>query len=210
MTDDTRRRIHVSGYANAELIPDAVKLDITICKADATASIAKADIDSRVSKVIALAKELGVAATDITATDLSLYANSDYRHGEIVRNAKKSFTEIVVSVTLRDIGLYNQFIDGLLAVPVDKINRIQKILSDPTASSRATLIAAIEDAKQKAETIAAQFGAKVGRVHSISTPLDRFREEWATEQVAHELDDRLVLGAIGVSGSIECSFDLET
>src|SRR4029077_781971 len=59
--------IQVNGHAELEGAPDMAYVSLTLEKTDLDAKAARADVEGRTAKVIALARKLGIADKDIDA-----------------------------------------------------------------------------------------------------------------------------------------------
>lgn len=197
----------VIGEAKLEFVPSIVEIGVAISRIDETAAQAKANVDARASRVISLARDAGIVTSEIRASDLSISPHREYRNGEY--HHKGFAVELRVDLKLRDLGRFNTLIGKLVEIPVDRIVKIDRKLQDESAAHQAALSAAIEDAKGKAETIARQFGVRLGGVFSVLAlpKVEQFHIGGAAAR-AREEDATFEPGTLEVEGQIEVTFYL--
>jgi len=206
-TPPNTEHLTVIGEAKLEFIPDVVEISVAINRTEETASLAKGNVDSRAAGVVAIAREIGIPARDIRASDLAIAPHREYRNGEY--HHKGFAAELQVDLKLRDIARFNNVLSKLVDVPVDRIVGIKTKLNDESAAKQAALAKAIEDAKGKAETIAQQFGVKLGNVFSVTAlpNEDRIYIGGAASRASQE-DATFEPGTIEIEGRIEVTFYL--
>jgi uncharacterized protein YggE len=102
----------------------------------------------------------------LTAFDISVQENYDY-----VAN-KRTFSGYTVtrnfSVKLTDFSLYPKIVNGLVELRIDSLNGAQPSSSKADAESAKLKTAALAQARQQADDIAASLGAKVVSVFAVS------------------------------------------
>lgn len=197
----------VVGEAKIEFVPTAVEVRVSISRTEETASLAKANVDERSAQVISLAKEFGVLAAEIRASDLSIAPRREYRNSEYHHVGFSA--DLLIDIKLRDIKRFPKLLGKLVDVPVDQIVSIKTKLEDESAANQAALAKAIEDAKGKATTIAQQFGVQLGHVYSVvALPKDEHFYLGAAASRASEEDASFEPGTIEVEGRIEVTFYL--
>ena len=197
----------VVGEAKIDFVPTVVEVSVSISKTEETASLAKANVDERSARVIALAKEFGVAAAEIRASDLSISPRREYRNGEYHHVGYAA--DLQVDIKLHEIKRFPKLLGKLVDVPVDRIVSIKAKLEDESAANQAALVKAIEDAKGKAAIIARQFGAHLGSVYSVvALPKEESFYIGGAASRASEEDASFEPGTIEVEGRIEVTFYL--
>lgn len=158
--------IYVHGMTDLEVIPDIALIQFSIHHIHEHLAEAKADVDRRSHDVIQLTKHLGIADKDITATQLYVHPAKEYEEGKKIFEGHKVSRNI--EIVLRDIALYNDLIQGIIAIGINEIERTRMISSQQEESEAQALTKAIEHAKQKAQVIASQFDAQVGPIFGVS------------------------------------------
>ena len=197
----------VVGQAKLEFVPTVAEISVSITRTEENASTAKADVDSRCSAVIAIARDAGLVSQEITASELSIAPRREYRNQEYLHVGFAA--ERQIELKLRDLKRFNELVGRLVDVPIDRIVRIETKLEDESEANQAALAAAIDDAKRKARTIAEQFNVQLGSVFSvIALPKeDRFYVGGAAARASQE-DATFEPGTIEVEGRIEVTFYL--
>jgi uncharacterized protein len=197
----------VVGEAKLEFVPTMAEISVDITRTEETASAAKANVDARCSAVIAIARDSGLVTKEITASDISIaprreYRNQEYHHVGFV-------AERQIDLKLRDLKRFNELIGRLVDVPVDRITKIKTKLENESEANQAALAAAIEDAKGKANAIAAQFNVQLGGVFSVvALPKEERYHIGGAAARASEKDATFEPGTIEVEGRIEVTFYL--
>lgn len=200
--------VTVVGEATLEFEPDLVEVSVVIQRTDETAALAKANVDARCTAVIALARALEIESRDIRATELTLAPHREYRDGE--HHPAGHSADRSITLKLRNLASFNKLITQLVEVPVDRIERIKTRLADRSLAEQTCLTQAIDDAKQKAASIARQFNARLGRVYSVvAMPKEEsYHMGGAASRATYE-DASFEPGLIAVEARIEATFFLD-
>jgi hypothetical protein len=165
--------IQVSGHGELQITPDILHVSLTVEKTDKDVKVARADVESRTSKVIELARKLGVADRDIDAAALYVYPlyqwqRSDRPGGVNGQTLVGQHVTRSVYVTLRDISRYGDLLDGLVAAEVTRVDNVTPDLKDRQVQARNALQLAIADAHDNALMVAKSAGVTLGAVYSIA------------------------------------------
>ena len=158
--------ISVASSASVEAVPDLATIEVTVACTDMDAAQAKDTVDQRSAKIISLAKSLAVDNADVTASQIALRPDYDWKSDE--KTYKGTNVKREITIRLRDLSRYAELIQGLAEVPVTSIDETRMGSSKIRELQNQALSKAIEGAKAKAKKIAEQFGAKLGDVYSIS------------------------------------------
>lgn len=165
--------IQVNGHAQLEVAPDMAYVSLTLEKTDLDAKAARADVEGRTAKVIALARKLGIADKDIDAPSVSVFP----QYGWVVESSvasKRSYKLIGhhvtrgVTLTLRDLSRYGELVDGLFDAGVTDLGNVVMDRSDRDALQQKARTQAVADAHDKATGLAKSAGVNLGAVYSIS------------------------------------------
>lgn len=159
--------IYVEGSAEVEVEPDLLEFNIRLEKTDMDLARAKTEVDEKSVKLISLSKSLGVADADIASTPLRVHPEYSYEEGKQVLLGTKVSRE--VTVTLRDLKKYAAFMGALTETKISEIVSAKLAISkENQRKTDEALLKALEDAKQRAESIAALQGVKLGKAYSTS------------------------------------------
>jgi uncharacterized protein YggE len=166
-TDDIQRTISVTGTGQAAAPADLLVLRLAVETQAVTASDALTENNKRVAAVLSALKDHGIQKKDIQTTELRIDPVTDDAHppkivGYQVQNG--------LSVNLRDIQGAGVLIDAAVQAGGDatRIESISFSFADPSSLLVKARKRAIDDAKDRAQQLAAGLGVKLGNVTSIS------------------------------------------
>ncbi len=224
------RRITTSGSAEVRVVPSRVVLTFGIETFNPDLALAKRDNDTRAGAVIALSKELGVESKDVQ-TDY-IFVEPVYE-GYDDRRVGKFLHYLVrktVVVLLRDTAKFETILSGALERGATHVLRVRFEVDDLKKHREKARGDAIRAAREKAQLLAGDLGAKLGRVMTIqdygsydsatfygSSWRDRGDSGGGQSQVSSQADapvsltvgDALALGQMRISAQINVSFELQ-
>ena len=159
------RLIALEGNGAIEVMPELIRIDITVSKQDKRdVAKAKAYVDELSSKAAATLLALGVMEQDITASSLGIhiaYRFDEYGNGTAAGHIASRDIEILV----RDIDRYGDLVQALVDVGISEISSVESDISNTRALREQALALAAEDAREKAEFLAKAMGVTLGPVH---------------------------------------------
>lgn len=155
----------VSARGEVEAVPDMAQLRLQISDTAKTSAPAKQSVDRRVQAVLDVAAKLGLAEEDITASQIRVFPDYQWRDGERILLGQR--VERRVDLTLRDLSRYGQLVDGLLAAGIDELGNVEFDLSNRDALLDRATERAIAEAKRQAEQLAEGFGGRVKGVYHV-------------------------------------------
>jgi uncharacterized protein YggE len=228
-TNNQTRRISSSGSAEVRVVPSRVVLTFGVETFNPELAVAKRDNDSKASAIIALSKELGVAPKDVQ-TDY-IFVEPVYE-GYDERRAGKFLHFLVrktVVVLLRDTTKFETILSGALERGATHVLRVRFEVDNLKQHRDKARSDAIRAARDKAQALAGELGAKLGRVMSIQDygsydPALYYGGSWrepsnggGQSQVSSQSDspvsptvgDALALGQMRISAQINVSFELQ-
>jgi len=211
------RHILVYGDAQARAIPDRFKITVNFEAVDLDADAARRRVESSLRDVLQQLDRQGVDPTDIVATSLRIDAKERYDE----KKDEEIFlgTQVSRSLTARfqDKGALERFIGTIKTSRELTVSNVQTELSSEPELRRALREKAIESSREKAETIAKAYGARLGGLYSVSDVAPQFqygiREgSWpsAYEWRTRNLDGGGQLDRITVTGSRVQGFSNES
>jgi uncharacterized protein len=152
--------ITVQGTASVTSVPDRAELSFGVESQGETARSALAANAAEMRRVIAALKTAG--ATNVKTQHVSLSPRYDER------NQAQGFTASnSVSATLKEIGRAGAVIDAAVAAGANQVYGPSLSRGDATSLYRQALRAAVDDARTKAQALAAATGLSLGRVTAI-------------------------------------------
>ncbi len=163
--------IQVSGHGEEHVAPDMLTVSLTLEKTSVDASAARADVEGRAAKVLALARKLGLADKDIRAPAVTVEPRYEWHSGpggDGKQVLVGQHVMRVISLTLRDISRYGDLVDGLFAAGVTRLDNVIPDTSKREALQQQALTAAVADAHDRAAALARGGGVTLGAVYSIA------------------------------------------
>ncbi|MDE1514686.1 MAG: oxidative stress defense protein [Vibrio sp.] len=182
--------ISTTGYGEVSVSPDMAEFSVKVVESTMNAEQAKAAVDKAVSEFTAKLLKSGVTQQNISSSNL--YINPQYHYPtngkpELVGyQASRSMT-----VRVEDLSKLNQYLDIALESGINQVNRIQLKVRDQDKYQQQARMAAIEDAKQKAQSLAKGFERRLEGV---------WRVEYNTPSV-----EPIMMRAANVSEKIDVS-----
>lgn len=162
--------IHAGGEGYVMVLPDLGEIDFDISACDADPAAAMAVVEARVAAVRAVLQQSGAkegegasAAVRDARKEMRKPANPD------PAAAPDYELRSSVHIVVRDLGAWRPIMQALLAMP--NIDRLATTFgkTDRIGAEQELTAAAVQDARRRADAMAAGFGKKVGAVMAISS-----------------------------------------
>lgn len=158
--------IYVEGSAEIEVAPDQMIITIGLSHTDPDVAIAKKEVDERSTILIDACKDIGIDMQDLATTALHVSPAYEYHGGERIPLGTRVYRQ--VDITLRNLEKYPALMAALIEADISNtVSTRLEVSNEKTLSDRA-LVAAIEDARKRAEAMAESLGKDLGEAHSIS------------------------------------------
>jgi hypothetical protein len=164
---EVSRIIAVYGAADTLLTPDIAKIKVGISDKDKKLAVAKARSDESLQTVVAVAAKFGLPRGDVQIGRVRV--DRDYvQEGPNQPQIFKGFSlDRVVTLRLRDLARFEELLDALLqGGPLEFSYEYESSAKDEAMN--ALRLRAIRAAREKAEALAREAGARLGRVLEIS------------------------------------------
>ena len=211
-------QITVNGISEVNVLPDIVAVYLDVQTNGTTATEAKDKNSAIVDSVISSMINLGLNKTDISTQNYNIYPEYDYSSGTSVQTGYLADYQIRVELNSDKTDIAGKVIDaGVNAgATISYINfELSKGLENQYKAQ--ALTAATQDAKTKADAIAAGLNKKVGEIVSVSTsdfsyrpwPLIEASASGATPMAAKEAVTNIQPGQQTVSGQVTVTYKLE-
>ena len=160
-------RISVSGSAEISAYPDIAEFTVTATATKNTTEEARIAVSSMTNEAAGILKsEFGVAEEDITTSMISAYP--EYRWTEDGNELIGQRANESISVVIRDIEDLGDIYTRLLGINGIEISNVSLDKEDKSVEIEESRIAAVMDARTKAETYARAAGVRIGDVVSIT------------------------------------------
>jgi uncharacterized protein len=160
----------VTGEGTETIVPDQATASFGITTQGSSVAQVQSQINSTINRVTDSIKNLGIEDKDIKTTNYSINPDYDYTNNTI----KGYSASAQIQVTFKDFDKVNQAFDIATANGANTAGQLSFGLSDEKrkeAEAKATK-AAIDQAKDKAQSIAGMAGIKLGKLVNVqqSTP----------------------------------------
>jgi len=159
------RLISVTGTAEVNVAPDEAVLSLGVESRDKDLSVAKAQHDSRVRKLLAEARNAGVEEKNIQTSALQM--RPEYSEEKVPKFLAYEVSQ-TIQVTLKDLSKYENLITKLLESGVNRIDSVEFLLAEPRKYKDDARVKAIRAAREKATAMAAELGQTIGKPWDIS------------------------------------------
>jgi len=162
--------ISVSGEGKVTAVPDLATVSIGVLSQGTTAVEVKNQNNDKVNKVIAFIKQQGIADKDITTSQFNFYPQQNYNNGSPTITGYQGNQTVTVKVHGADKNsdVLNKILDGAVNNGANEVNGVNLTVENPSDLQNQARKLAIDDAKQKAQELAAEAGLSLGKVVSIS------------------------------------------
>lgn len=160
------RTIAVTGQGRVVVVPDVADVRLGVAVTRPSVAEARQAAAERAASVLAALTDAGVARADVRTVALTLQPEIDYAE----RTAKVLGQQVSHQylVTVRDLERLGAVIDGALAAGATTLDGVTFRSADAAGAERRARIAAMQDARDRAEVLAGEAGVRVGEVISIA------------------------------------------
>lgn len=169
------RHILVYGAAQARAVPDRFRITVNFNALDTDPGAARTRVEDAIGDVVQRLRDAGVAEREIVATSLSI--EPEQRYDESTRKPVFTGTRVRRSLVARFASrqALERFVSGLRTSDALTVSNIQTELSDEPKLRDALRARAIESTREKAESIARAYGARLGAIYSVSDVAPQFQ-----------------------------------
>lgn len=159
-------KLSVSGNGTVLVESDLAIVTVGVREASADVLVAQATVNEKIAAIKQALLDAGVQETEINTDSINIYANYDYSDN----------TEVIVgytannslSVRTTDIDNVGALIDAAFAAGANTLDNVQFTVQDDSEAREQALTKAVEDARRKADVLAAAVGMQVTAIESIA------------------------------------------
>jgi uncharacterized protein YggE len=194
-------------YGLVKAKPDVAQTTIAVDVTNADPIAAQRDAATRMDKVIAKLKEMGVAADDIKTNQYSLTPQYNYTQNKETPTLVGYRVVNSVAVTIKQLDKVGQILDAAATAGATSLQGVTFTIADPTAVQSQARVAAVKQARARAEELARAAGASLGKVTSINEST-----AGATPQYAPSVSRSAAMGVTDtpiVSGELEVRVNVQ-
>lgn len=164
--------IIVNGYGATDQIPDLIIIRFEVAATAKNFSLAKQSVDGTITKAINATKKQGVAEDNINASKINASPQYEWQDKDRVYKGERVSRQVEIKLT--EANRYNDLVDALLAAGISRLQPVQLDFTLRDELENKALLLALDDAKQKAQSMAEHLGSSIDRVFQIA-PLERAR-----------------------------------
>jgi uncharacterized protein YggE len=168
-SSESDRYITVTGIGTVSVIPDALRLYLTVTNMSDKSAPALANVAKTATSVRSALKSEGIAAKDIKSSTLTVYPEYNYTQdkGSVIigYRATQSFT-----VVIRKAGSGGKIVESVVEAGPDsiQINGIVPFITKGFDVMQEARAAAVADAKSRASSYAKLLATSLGKVISLN------------------------------------------
>lgn len=159
-TPDPAGTILVSGSGRIAVEPDLAELRLGVAVTRPSVADARAVAATTMTAILEAVGTAGVEARDIRTALLSIQPRYDHRGDQGVVLVGHELSNIV-EVTVRDLGRLGPVVDGALGAGATSLDELRFRVADPAPAERAARLAAMAEARARADTLAEAAGLVV-------------------------------------------------
>jgi uncharacterized protein YggE len=158
--------IVTSGTGRVSVEPDVAELRLGVATSQATVGAARAAAADTMAAVLGAVTAAGVDRRDVRTAILSVQPRYEYRDGKPPALAGYDLANLVL-VTVRDLAVLGAVIDGALTAGATSLDGLTFSVEDPSAAEREARVAAVAEARDRAEVLADAAGVRIAGVTAI-------------------------------------------
>jgi uncharacterized protein YggE len=201
-SDDAREGITVTGTGQSRAIPDRANLSFGVQTDGATAARALGENSAATRRLIEALEDAGVDARDLKTEHLDVSPRYNDKGGRERGYSAHS----TVSVSNQPLDRAARLADVGVAAGADTLSGPSLSLADPDGHYRRALDGAFEDARAKAEVLAAAAGVSLGEVTTVVESEQHDGPVWAMAARAEDTKTPIEPGSQQITASVTVTF----
>lgn len=167
-SSSTPGTISVTGVGEVIIVPDAANIQIGVQVFSEELADAQAMSTEQITAIINTLTEAGIDEKDIQTSNYSVSIRQQYDEQGIATAVLGYDIYNTLSVTVRDLDSLGEILDQVVAAGANQIYGIYFFSTDLTSATAQAREAAVADAQERANQLAAAAGVSVGRILNIS------------------------------------------
>ncbi len=161
-------RLSVAGHGSVRLEPEAASIVLGVDIIDTTLSGAQAQATERMNDILEAVTKAGIAEEDVQTVNYSVNLVRDYDNEGRPTEVIEYQVSNQVSIKVRDLDRLGTLLDAVVTAGANNVYGISFVVDDPAEAASQARRLAVQDARAKAEEMAAEVGMRVGRVLTMS------------------------------------------
>lgn len=167
-SQSTQRSITVTGAGAVSVKPDMAVITVGVQTRGAKAEAAQKENAVQMDALTKVIKGAGIAEADMQTSNYSIYEDVSYDYEKNTRKVNGYVVNNSMTIKVRDIAKVSSIIDLAGQSGANSINGIYFTVSDESKYYGEALKAAVKNAKDKGDVLAAAGGTVVGQVMQMT------------------------------------------
>lgn len=180
------RHISITGKAQLKAKPDTVVVSLEVESLKSESAQAKKEVDDRVNDFLAGINKFGIDKDNVSASNISTRPSYRYSGNKQVLEGYRASRSL--KVTFNAIDKLSDFMDFALEVEINQIRNVEFKSSKEEELKQEVLALAVKDAKQKGKSLAAAFDAKLGKIYSINSSANHYRNSYGANDSIERME----------------------
>jgi uncharacterized protein YggE len=169
MTDMPNNSITVTGTGTASGEPDIAYIDLGVQNSSASLAEAFNQTSEAVAAVRGALTELGIALEDIQTTSLNIYPQDTFDPQSGMPTGERTYqVSNTMRVTVRDLTQIEQVVTTAVNAGANLFNGLSFGIEDTAALEQQARVAAVENARERANQLGEALGVTVGNPVMVS------------------------------------------
>ena len=206
------RVMTITGHGTASGVPDIGTINMGVETRAESATKALADNSAQMTRLIDTLKKAGVYKKDIQTSQF----NVSPRCARSISSSAYDCTKIVgyevtnqVHVIVRDLDDFGTILDGAVSDGANKVHGISFDFSNPQPVMDEARVAAVADAKRKAELYANAAGVTLGGILTFTESYGGTPRPVHAKAMMEASSVPIAVGESGLSASVSITFELK-
>ena len=159
-------KLTVSGSGTVLVESDLAVVTVGVREASTDVLVAQSTVNEKIAAIKQALLDAGAKESEINTDSINIYANYDYSDNtEVIVGYTANNT---LSVRTTDIDNVGALIDAAFAAGANTLDNVQFTVQDDSEAREQALTKAVEDARRKAEVLAAAAGLQIASIESIA------------------------------------------
>ena len=159
-------KLTVSGSGTVLVESDLAVVTVGVREASTDVLVAQSTVNEKIAAIKQALLEAGAKESEINTDSINIYANYDYSDNtEVIVGYTANNT---LSVRTSDIDNVGALIDAAFAAGANTLDNVQFTVQDDSEAREQALTEAVEDARRKADVLAAAAGLQIASIESIA------------------------------------------
>lgn len=159
-------KLTVSGSGTVLVESDLAVVTVGVREASTDVLVAQSTVNEKIAAIKQSLLDAGAKESEINTDSINIYANYDYSDNtEVIVGYTANNT---LSVRTTDIDNVGALIDAAFAAGANTLDNVQFTVQDDSEAREQALTKAVEDARRKADVLAAAAGLQIASIASIA------------------------------------------